>query len=344
MLWVNDKTEFLTSINTPYCFLTFTLPGAISRLAQKNKEILLDEVFYAVSQALLGWCQKEKNFKPGIVMIMQTSGDRLNYHVHIHLLITCGGLREEKEEWFELKPTRRTAPRNGKKFHPAFPPQVIAKRFKTFINRALRRAYRTEDFNLPEEYAVAAATYKDFNRLLDKWWQVNWNLDISDPLNNTKEIIGYIARYIKKPPISNRRIIEYDEKIVKFIAKDRKDKRKNEIIVLPAEYFVMLLLEHVPLDGFRLIRWYGIFANRNKKHLMPIAQKLIPPLKPTATPKEKNEKAVAVWRKMHKEHFGVDPLVCPICGKEMVLVAVFFPKQLTSLGLSFESVPQFLMN
>lgn len=277
-------------------------------------------------------------------MILQTSGDKLNYHVHIHLLITCGGLREEKE-WVALKPGKREKPRNGKKFHPAFPPQTLAKGFKTLLYRALRCAYRAEGFKLPDEYLESASTFEEFNRLLKAWWKIEWNIDISDPLHSTREILEYIARYVKKPPISNRRIIEHDENIVKFLAKNRqsKSKKRREIVTMTVEYFLMCFLEHVPLERFPLIRWYGIFSNRNKNRLMPIVQGLIPGT-PSVEASSSSEKAVDLWRKLHKENCGVDPLICPICKRELQLVAVFYPNQLTSLDISFETIPQFLMN
>lgn len=366
MLWVREKVVLLSSINTPYCFLTVTAPGGISRLIQENKELLLSKVFHAVSGSLLGWCQRRRNFTPGIVMIMQTSGDKLNYHVHIHLLITCGGLKEEKE-WLSLTPGKREkSSNNGKKFNPAFPPKAILAAYKALLYRALRKAYQTDGFIIPNEYQDSAADFAGFNKLLDAWWKINWNIDISDPLRSTKEILEYIARYIKKPPISNCRIVSYDDNVVKFTAKDRqsKDKKRKEIVIMNTEDFVMRFLEHVPLEHFPLVRWYGIFSNKKKKKLMPIAQKLIPPSQLTSAEDSREaaiaawqemcqkklgipsakEKAVDLWRKLHKEHYGVDPLVCPICGRELQLVAGFCPRQLTSMGLSFEDIPQFLMN
>lgn len=324
--------------------MTFTVPGTISRFIQENKELLLGEIFHAVSGSLLHWCQRHRNFTPGIVMILQTSGDQLNYHVHIHLLITCGGLRKEKE-WIALKPARRKESRNGKKYHPAFPPQTICKGFKTLLYRALRRTYRIEGFKIPDEYLDGASNFEGFNKLLRAWWKVEWNIDVSDPLCNSGEILEYIARYIKKPPISNRRIIEFDEDIVKFLARDRqsKNKKRKEIITMTVEYFLMCFLEHVPLERFPLIRWYGIFSNRKKKRLMPVVQELIPG-KPPVEESTAHEKAVDLWRRLHKENCGTDPLRCPVCGSELQLAAVFFPNQLTSLGISFEGIPQFLMN
>ena len=351
-IWVEEKVALLASISTPYCFLTFTVHGAISAIIQENKELLLKEVFHAVSHSLLYWCREQRNFTPGIVMIMQTSGDRLNYHVHIHLLITCGGLRGEKK-WVVLNPRKRDKSGNGKKYHPAFPPQPIIKGFKTLLYRALRRAYQTKEFKLPLEYASRASNPAGFNRLLRAWWEIDWNVDISDPLNNAGEILRYIARYIKKPPISDRRIREYGCNIVKFTAKDRKsrDRRQKEIITMTTDYFLSSFLEHVPLEHFPLIRWYGIFSNRSKGKLMPIVQKLIPPSDPVEVPAIK-EKGIDLWRRMYKEKFDIDPLVCPICGKELKLIAVFFPGQLppmntsssTKLTTSFEDIPQLLIN
>lgn len=349
-LWVEDKVDFLTSINTSYCMLTFTLPGMLSSITQENKEKLLGELFHAVANSLRYWCKK-RGFTPGIIMILQTAGDELNFHPHIHLIITCGGLSLIGDRWISLEPKKLKRKRNGKRYHPTFPPGPILQGFKSSFYRALRRAYKADNFNFPRELVESIATEKKFNRMLDYWWKIDWNFDISDPLRNTEEIIRYISRYLKKAPISSRRILSHDENSVTFSAKDRnsKSRRRRKAVTLPTDYFLMRLFEHIPLDRFHLVRYYGIFSNRNKGKLMPIVQRLIPPAGSTP-PVELAEKPLELeeprptWREKHKEKYGEDPLVCPICGRELELCATFRFRELKRLNISFEQIPQFLLN
>jgi hypothetical protein len=63
--------------------------------------------------------------------------------------------------------------------------------------------------------------------------------------------------------------------------------------------FFPLLLQHVPLPRFRLVRYYGIYSNRG--HL----------------PREcfsESEEAPISWRSVHQSETGQDPLICPHCN------------------------------
>jgi len=314
--WLDEAVAVLTSIDTSYHFITITVPGSISQIIKFNKKLLLSEFFSSASGSLIYWSRK-RGFLPGFVMVMQTSGDRLNFHVHIHLLITSGGLFFNR--WI-------------KNLH--YPPDAILKSFKTLIFRALRRAYLNQDFVSPPEYADNACSSKeDFNKFLGKLWEINWNLHIAKDLKKAKDILGYIARYLKKPPISNSRIIEYDDSKIVFMARDY-EKKKRLPYIMSLGYFFISLFEHVPIAHFPMVRWYGLFSNRNKKKYIELLQGLIPS-------KELKEKLDPrpLWRIKYEQKHGIDPLACPVCKKEMELLFCFSARMIKELGfLSFEEI------
>jgi len=316
-VWIEKAIKTLTSLDTPYHFITFTVPSALSRIIQLNKGLLLSSFFKASSGCLLYW-SKRRGFLPGMILIMQTSGDRLNYHVHIHLLITSGGLSLRGDRWIKC-------------FH--YPPKPILRSFKMLIYRALRRAFDDQSFEMPPEYA-AYSSKKSFNRFLDSLWNLSWNLDISESLKTTKEILEYIARYLKKPPISNKRIIDFDDKFIRFRVKDREKRWRKTPYLMAMDYFLMCLFEHIPLPSLRMIRWYGLFSNRNKKQYMEVLQRLIPVMGG-----ESDNDSIPLWRRRCKDIYGVDPLICPVCKKEMKLVAILNYMTMSESGLySFEKV------
>lgn len=137
-------------------------------MTEHVKELLLSDFFKAATGSLLFW-SKQRGFLPGIVAVMQTSGDKLNYHVHIHLLITSGGLSLKTDEWVDCS---------------HYPPKPIVKSFKKLIFRSLRRALAEPEFVSPPEYAATVcSSKKEFNKFLDSLWQLNWNVDIQKNRN-----------------------------------------------------------------------------------------------------------------------------------------------------------------
>lgn len=320
--WLDAAVELLSSIDTQYFFLTFTVPSPISQIIKLNKD-LLEDFFHSTSLSLLGWCNG-RNFLPGIVMIMQTSGDKLNFHVHIHLLITAGGLSlKDFSTWAKCDHFSRKA---------------ISEAFKTLIFRALRRTFNSGDFVSPPEYKESACSSPEkFNKFLDELYKLNWNLDIKPALKDSENILGYIARYIKKPPISNKRITEFDNSFVTAIYKEytklnKGEKQKGTKFTktrqtIPMEQFILDLLEHFPEKNFKVVRWYGLFSNRNKNRLLKrCPEKIKKETKVAEKPKEIDNRPY--WRKRHEKLHGIDPLICPICKKEMVPLMILTKKRI----------------
>ena len=95
-----------------------------------------------------------------------------------------------------------------------------------------------------------------------------------------------------------------DNEIIAFKYKDNKNKDINgkpieRELVLNYRDFFALLLQHVPLPSFRLVRYYGIYSNRG--HL----------------PKELfsggNDVSIN-WREIQSSETGQDPLICKKCN------------------------------
>lgn len=91
--------------------------------------------------------------------------------------------------------------------------------------------------------------------------------------------------------------------------------RKEERI--SAFEFIKRVIIHIAERGFKMIRYYGIYANKRK--LKPKIMKML------------NEKLVEFakkhksWRKRIQISFGHDPLKCPKCGLDMELTDIFYP-------------------
>ena len=72
----------------------FTVPKMLRVYFRCHRE-LLGELSRAAAQTakelLAAAAGEEKGFRPGVVSVVQTFGDRANFHPHVHALVTRGG-------------------------------------------------------------------------------------------------------------------------------------------------------------------------------------------------------------------------------------------------------------
>jgi hypothetical protein len=134
----------------------------------------------------------------------------------------------------------------------------------------------------------------------------------------------YLAKYVASPPISVRRILNYDGQNVTYKYKDHRT-GKEKVETVTAEVFVGRMVQHILPKGFQRIRYYGLQATKTfekwkeaingikkqNKELVDGAYEIV---------KEKN------YRERYKEGCGKDPFICPFCGAEMNLWKIWHPK------------------
>ena len=136
--------------------------------------------------------------------------------------------------------------------------------------------------------------------------------------------------------IAESRIKHFDGKNVTF---EYHDKALNEKMIktYPLQIFIRELVQHIPDPNMRIVRNCGIFANRVKTELIEkarIALKL---------PRPKKRFKIS-WREMIIKTFGIDPLACPKCGREMIpagYTIVKFADIKTSLQKEHKSILEY---
>ena len=84
----------------------------------------------------------------------------------------------------------------------------------------------------------------------------SWVVHFSKSSKNHHTTIKYLGRYLKRPPIGETRIIEYDWKDVTFAYLDHHTKTQHQV-TLPVFDFIKRLISHVPDRYFRIVRYYN---------------------------------------------------------------------------------------
>ena len=163
---------------------------------------------------------------------------------------------------------------------------------------------------------------------------INWYVHDSEELEPGNFSLSYLARYSKRPPLAERRILYYGKIPGQdgiYVTFSYKESQKPPVhFTVPVEKFISLLIQHILPPNFRQVRFYGALANRVKARYQKLIGK--------ALKKARQSVSFAKWRQRQKLLTGQDPLICPICGKEKILVEIAFPSRKTGT-LSLKVIP-----
>lgn len=216
--------------------------------------------------------------------------------MHFHLSTTLSGLSLDESTWI---------------------PRV---RFNRKDLAAIKQSWRNEIISLllNELKAGQLILPKHFNdnQLNCKHWlneqkQKKWVVHFSKPADNYYRVVTYLGRYLKKPPIGETRIKNYDGTSVTYAYFDHHSKTQH-FMTLPVHDFIKRLISHIPDKYFRVVRYYNWLSNRTRGKLLPLVyQKLKQIVKKIAK---------LSWRELLIKSFGTDPLLCQKCKKSFLVL------------------------
>jgi hypothetical protein len=130
---------------------------------------------------------------------------------------------------------------------------------------------------------------------------------------NKKEVLRYIARYTKHPPISKRRIIDYNGSSVTFTYESRGEELTKS---MPKFEFILSVLQHTSSKHFKIIRRFGLYSRRSSAKYQTAVSLLDPQM---AMPFLKFN-----WRFNLTSYNGHDPLRCDSCNTELHLWSITY--------------------
>ena len=247
--WIEKQNSYL--LNAPYFHIVTTIPHELNELTMYNKKVIYNILFKATSEAILelGEDPKWLGAKLGVTSILHTWGGTMNFHPHIHSIVTGGGLKNNK--WVQ-----------GNKNY-LFKIEVLSALFKGKFLAYLKAAKLV----LPE-HLKHLKDYKRLNDFLRPLYHKDWVSFIQAPKGNPENVVNYIGRYAFRIAISNERIKDIEGGNITFEYKDTKDDNKIKSMTISASEFIRRFLMHVLPKNFTKKKHYGLLANRNKKTLI----------------------------------------------------------------------------
>jgi len=282
----------------PYFHLTFTLPHSLNGLLSQNRELLYNLVLRCGAKTILelGADPQWLGAEMGFWGMLQSWGEALTRHVHGHFLVPGGGLSPERDRW--VSPPREDY---------LFPNEVLGDRFRTNFLNALEQAYRRNDLRLEGRLAELQHPIR-FADLIEEHRGLNWVADCSSASAAGENVVEYLGRYLNRTAISNHRLLALEDGRVRFRFKDYRDGQSKEMD-LPVEEFLRRFLMHVLPRRFVRLRYYGLLAYRKRAENLARCRALLRASPPEVEPLPED------WAEAVAELTGVDPLLCPHCGK-----------------------------
>jgi len=274
-LWQEDQSATLPDI--PFASVVLTMSNVFWPIFEAHRHLQQD--LPALGAAVLQqWAWNRHRVRIYGIVIQHTFGGHLNHNPHLHMMISAGGLKPAEARWV-----------NSLKFNR----KEIMELWRFAVTSYLWKAHRDgllRNCTLPE----------DFNELILMQTQQWWNVYIT-PQMSKSHFLKYAGRYIRRLPISQKRILKVTREEVVYLSKDTRTKTLVTVRCTPAEFVDMLSL-HI-LDRYRhSMRYFGLLAPRMKSHTSASIFALLgqhrrpkPPRKP--------------WNASLKADFGVDPLI-----------------------------------
>jgi len=129
-----------------------------------------------------------------------------------------------------------------------------------------------------------------------------------------ERLIGYLCKYVSSPPISLRRIVNYDGKNVSYRYEDHRRGQVCEKV--SAVQFIERMIQNLPPKGFRMVRYYGVYARPVRRKIYDRLRNVLAKLvrKAESTAKYFSKRYGMPSKKAIDNTVGKTPLRCNRCG------------------------------
>lgn len=237
--WMDKLQGRLLAV--PYVHAVFTLPHQLNGLARANKSVtyglLMDASWRSIKEVF-----RSQRATPGMTSVLHTFGSDLKYHIHVHALVTFGGLGSQGQWVYPEARKRITSYRN------------MCGIFKRHMLEGLKAAFTNGQLHY----------HQTPDDLLQEVRKLRWVVHTTHPTAQTDHIKAYLGRYIQRIAISNSRL-KYleDTDEVALLYNDYKNQKAGCPAPKAIRHIAPLIaidqiLQHVLPTYFQKSRHYGL--------------------------------------------------------------------------------------
>lgn len=228
------QTQIKRQLPGHHFLITFTVPEQLRSFIRQHQRVGYSGLFKASSDAIRKLARNPKHIGgdlPGFFGVLHTWGRTLQYHPHIHYIVSGGAIDSNDGSW-----------------HPS--------RIDFFLPvKALSEIFRAKFRDLMKQAKL-------FDQIPATVWQIAWNVNCQ-AVGSPDATLKYLAPYVFKVAISNSRIVGVHNRTVR-IRYRKPHSERSRTLDLDVMEFIRRFLQHVLPTGFMKIRYYG-FINPNCK-------------------------------------------------------------------------------
>jgi len=307
-IWLQRRK--LQALDCSYYQIVFTISHDLHQIWRWNRRLFTNLLFLAAWHTLRELLGSERwlGALTGAIGVFQSWDDEMLEHCHLHFIIPAGGLDK----------ARKWKPIDGEFLIPA---KVLSAKFRGKFLAYLREGFKKftkTGIEKPKNQVLVAPNGKSVQQclnLINKLGRTKWHVYIEPPYEHANGVFKYVGRYIRRGPISEKRIIGYDGETV-TIAYAHPEKHEKSSFRVNAGTFIHRILTHVPESGTHLVRSYGLFHPRCIEKLNAARIQLGQPPYKTLT---ELPSAQELLDQMFPEW---DAIRCPECGALLQTVYV----------------------
>ena len=307
--WLEARKAELLEV--PYFHVVFTLPPRIGSIAFQNKAVIYDLLFKASAETLLTIAADPKRLgvRIGFTSVLHTWGSAMTHHPHVHMIVPGGGISGDGTRWIISSEDY------------LLPVPVLSRLFRSKMLAMLKAAHEAGRLKFFGPHAGLAGRGA-FKAFIEPLYHTKWHVHAKRPFAGPDQVLSYLARYTHRVALSNSRLIDANEKGVRFKYKDYRIEgpgRYKTMTLEPGEFIRRFML-HVLPKGFHRIRHYGLLArSRTKAETLAHARELIAAATPArpVQPAKKQQTDDSAARAEKPAH------PCPRCGARMVIIETF---------------------
>jgi hypothetical protein len=270
-------------LDVPHFHVVFTLPAELRPLAAFARKDVFCALFRAAYRTLAAFARTRLSAVVGATLVLHTWTRKLEFHPHLHAIVTGGGLHRDTTRWSAA--------------HRAFlfPVKAMSRVFRAKMLAQLQRAYRAGRF-------TSFADFQDpegFSRLARSVAKINWHLYAKPSFARGRYVLDYLGRYTHRVGLSNSRLLAVGNDAVTLRTKGTATTTLDPVTLLRR------FVRHVLPEGLHKIRHVGLYASparRAKAHAL-------------LGTKPRRRCRPRSWSEMLRRLTGRDVTLCPRCGQ-----------------------------
>src|SRR5499427_6166829 len=296
--WVSQVSKALHE-GVIYRHIILTVPAMFRTTFYHNAAVLLSALMRCGVQCLDDFFSdvRGKPLQGGYIVVLHTHGRNGQYHPHLHLMATSGGLDRQGPRWEHLQ---------------YLPYALLRRKWQWHLLTMLRQTLQTE--------AVKRLVDTCFTKYPDG---LVTNVQKGQVPAQYQSLARYVAKYVVSPPIAVRRIDRYDGHRVTYHYRSHRTKQlKHETVTV--ETFIGRMVQHTVPKGFKRIRYYGVQATKTFAKVKVAIQAALAKVEGVV------EGAVQIiarltYRQRYEQRTDRDPFRCPHCQREMEVWRIWHP-------------------